>query len=114
MLEQLIHIQGPTCLLLLPGSPFLRAVFYCTVRHIRSIGDIGEASLRETIMSFAGIDVPKNAIPLLGVELSFTIVAIVSVALRVLTRTWLIKHMGFDDLFIILSAVILLSPLSLG
>lgn len=56
-------------------------------------------------MPFAGVDVPKDAVPLVGVELSFTIVAIVSVALRVLTRTWLIKHLGFDDLFIVLSAV---------
>ena len=56
-------------------------------------------------MSFAGIDVPANAVPLLGVELSFTIVAIVAVALRVVTRTCLIKNLGVDDLFIVLSAV---------
>lgn len=61
-------------------------------------------------MSLAGIEVPANAVPLVGVELSFTIVAVVSVGLRVLTRTWLIKHIGFDDLFIVLSAVSFPSP----
>lgn len=47
---------------------------------------------------------PKNY-SLVILEFLFTTLAIVFVILRVFTRLWIVKNIGFDDAFIVLSTV---------
>lgn len=47
---------------------------------------------------------PKNY-ALVIVEFVFTILAIVFVTLRIFTRLWIVKGIGFDDGFIVLSTL---------
>lgn len=43
--------------------------------------------------------------PLVIVEFTFTVLAGICVSLRIFTRLWLVKIIGFDDGFIVLSMV---------
>ncbi|KAI5460227.1 hypothetical protein BGZ63DRAFT_359196 [Mariannaea sp. PMI_226] len=55
-------------------------------------------------MYVTDIYVSKQNYGLVGVGFTFTVLAVLFVLLRIITRLWLVKGMGFDDGFIIISA----------
>ncbi|KAF7557723.1 hypothetical protein G7Z17_g413 [Cylindrodendrum hubeiense] len=54
-------------------------------------------------MYVAGIFVPEVNYALVGVGFTFTILAIIFVVLRIFTRVWLVRGVGADDGFIVIS-----------
>ncbi|KAH7121980.1 hypothetical protein B0J13DRAFT_680159 [Dactylonectria estremocensis] len=56
-------------------------------------------------MYVADIFVPEVNYALVGVGFTFTILAILFVVLRIFTRLWLVRSMGADDVFIIISTL---------
>ena len=56
-------------------------------------------------MYIADIYVSPQNYALVGVGFTFTILAIIFVTLRIVTRVWLVRNIGVDDAFIVVSAV---------
>ncbi|VUC31648.1 unnamed protein product [Clonostachys rosea] len=56
-------------------------------------------------MYIGNIYVPPQNYPLIGVGFTFTILAGVTVSLRIFTRGWMIKHFGTDDALIVFSGL---------
>ncbi|KAJ3526341.1 hypothetical protein NM208_g11236 [Fusarium decemcellulare] len=55
-------------------------------------------------MYVAGIFVPEQNYALVGVGFTFTVLAVAFVVVRIITRAWLVRGVGFDDAFIVLAA----------
>jgi hypothetical protein len=56
-------------------------------------------------MYIGDVFVSEKNYALVGVEFTFTVLASASVVLRIITRLWLVKSIGIDDGFIVLSMV---------
>lgn len=56
-------------------------------------------------MYIANIFVSEKNYALVGVGFTFTVLALVLVGLRVITRIWLVRNFGADDGFIVVSTV---------